>query len=224
MFVHVQTRDEPGGGEHVRGHARHSRAHSGPRHHRHSRLRQLRAAIFLKVVFVLGHSGPRHHRHPRLRPLRAGIFLKVVFVFWHSGPRHYRHSRLRQLRAEIFFKVVFVFALILGRGITGIPAFANWEQRYFWKSSVYIVFGILGRGITGIPAFANWEQRYFWKSSLYWGIFSCTECRRRGDNPTTKILFITSFALSPSAEIRRSWAFFASIDVYESRLFLNIRA
>ncbi len=74
----VQTRDEPGGGEHVRGHARHTRAHSGPRHHRDSRLRQLRAEIFLKVVFVLGHSG---HRHSRLRQLRAAIFLKVVFVF-----------------------------------------------------------------------------------------------------------------------------------------------
>jgi hypothetical protein len=92
--------------------------------------------------------------------------LKVVFVLGHSG---HRHSRLRQLRAAIFLKVVFVFD-ILDRGITGIPAFANWEQRSFWKSSLY--FGILGgRGITGIPAFANWEQGYFWKSSLYYGIF-----------------------------------------------------
>jgi hypothetical protein len=104
----MQTRDEPGGGEHVRGHARHSRAHSGPRHHRHSRLRQLRAAKVLNVVFVycIWHSGPRHYRHSRLRQLRAAIVLNVVFVYciWHSGPRHYRHSRLRQLRAEIFLK------------------------------------------------------------------------------------------------------------------------
>ncbi len=117
----MQTRDEPGGGEHVWGHARHSRAHSGPRHYRHSRLRQLRADIVLKVIFVF----------------------RNFFMNW---------------------------MLILGRGLTGIPAFANWEQRYFWKSSLYS--GILGRGITGIPAFANWEQRYFWKSSLYSGIWA----------------------------------------------------
>ncbi len=63
-----------------------------------------------------------------------------------------------------------IHALILGRGITGIPAFANWEQRCFWKSSLYF-------WVAGPPAFppSPTESRdIFFKSSLYFAVFSCT--------------------------------------------------
>ena len=41
IFCSDQARHEPGGGEHVRGHARHPRPHPGQGHHRHTSLRQL---------------------------------------------------------------------------------------------------------------------------------------------------------------------------------------
>ncbi len=138
-----------------------------------------------------------------------------------------------------------IHALILGRGITGIPAFANWEQRYFWKSSlcfdilgrgitgipafanwaaeivlkvVFVLRSILGRGITGIPAFANWD---IFESRLCISVFSRTKCRRHGDN-LKNFIYRNVRELGYHGDKTVMSLFFASIDVFESRLFLNI--